>query len=199
MHARDPVKGGESGAVTELLLAWSRGNDAALDEIIPLVYAELRRLASGYLRQERSGHTLETSALVHETYLRLVDQRRMDWRNRAQFFGIAAQLMRRLLVDHARRRRASVRGGLRVTFSEDLTKTAGRSVAMLDLEEALRRLEALDPRAARLVELRYFGGLTIAEAAEAMDLSAATVKREWSVARAWLRRELAGGPREGVR
>jgi RNA polymerase sigma factor (TIGR02999 family) len=187
-----------SPGVTDLLLAWSRGDDAALERLLPVVYRELHRQAGRYMRREPSGHTLQTTALVHETYLRLVDQQRTQWQNRAQFFGVAAQLMRRILVDHARRRRAAKRGGARgpVTLGaagerSDEPAIEESAVDVLALHEALERLAEMDREQARLVELRYFGGLSIEETAAVLDVSASTVKREWSTARAWLRRELA--------
>jgi RNA polymerase sigma factor (TIGR02999 family) len=182
--------------VTGLLRAWGAGDEAALEALLPVVYAELRRQADRAMRRESAGHTLQTTALVHEAYLRLVDQGRAEWQNRAQFFGVAAQLMRRILVDHARGRLADKRGGgaQRITLGHaDVAAPTARDdeVDLLALHEALTRLAAMDPRQARVVELRYFGGLTIEETAAALDISVATVKREWAVARAWLRRELS--------
>ncbi len=178
--------------VTQLLLAWNGGESGARDQLLRAVYEELRRIASGQLVGERSGHTLQATALVNEAYMRLVDQTRVHWRNRAHFFGIAAQLMRRILVDHARRRHAVKRGGgvTLVEFEDSRTPRAQRSVDLVVLDDILTKLEEFDSRAARLVELRYFGGLTIEETAEVLDLSAATVKREWATARAWMHREL---------
>ncbi len=185
--------------VTELLLAWGAGDVAARDALIPVVYAELRQQARRAMRRESAGHTLQATALVHEAFLRLVDQRRVEWRNRAQFFGVAAELMRRILVDHARSRLAEKRGGgahaatldeLDAIDASDAAAGVSR-VDLLALHDALGRLAELDAEQARLVELRYFGGLTIDETAEVLGISPATVKREWSVARAWLRRELA--------
>jgi RNA polymerase sigma factor (TIGR02999 family) len=178
--------------VTDLLLAWGRGDERARDELVSAVYAELRRRAGAYLRQERPGHTLQPTGLVHEVYLRLVDQKNTRWESRSQFFGLAAQLMRRILVDHARARRAGTRGGglLPVTFDEELMgPSAGADVAALD--EALLALEARDARQSRVVELRYFGGLSIEETAETLGVSVATVKRDFTMARAWLHRQLA--------
>ena len=168
------------------------GQQALLERLLPLVYRELRRQAAGYLRKERAGHTLQPTALVHEAYLRLIDQRDVRWENRAHFFGIAAQAMRRILVDHARGRRRVKRGGAdqRVTLTEGALVVEQRSVDVLDLDAALERLAALDPRQARVVELRYFGGLSVEETAEVLDISPATVKREWSMAKAWLSAEL---------
>jgi len=167
---------------------------AALDDMLPSIYAELKRLARAYLGRERSNHTLQPTALVHETYLKLVDQRQVDWRNRAHFLGVAAGAMRRVLLHHAEHRNADKREGLRERLTlDDAIATLERSAAVdfLDLHAALERLERLDERQARLVELRVFGGLTIEEAAEVLDVSPATVKRDWNVARLWLRRELA--------
>ena len=174
--------------VTRLLLDWRNGDKEALDRVLPLVYGELRRLAAGYLSREGVGHTLQPTALVHEAYLRLVDQRRVDWRNRAQFFGLAAGMMRRILVNHARDRRAAKRGGdaERVSLSLVDTPSGGHDVDIIALEDALHRLVALDPRKAQVVELKFFGGLTTEEIAEVLQISGATVEREWSFARAWL-------------
>lgn len=161
---------------------------AALDEMVPLVYEELRRLASHYLSRERPGHTLQPTALVNEVYLRLIDQRRVDWRNRAQFLGIAASLMRRILVNYARDRGAAKRGGGAERVSLSLVPSpSGRSeVELIALEDALERLAALDERKGRVVELKFFGGLTVDEIAEVLQVSGATVEREWAFARAWL-------------
>jgi RNA polymerase sigma factor (TIGR02999 family) len=160
--------------------------------MVPLVYDELRRQAQRYLRRENPGHTLQTTALVHEAYLRLVDQRTARWESRAQFFGIAAQLMRRILVDHARSTHAAKRGGsaIHLELQEETAATQERDVDLLALDDALNRLALLDERQAKVVELRYFTGLGIDETAEALGISAATVKREWAMARAWLKREL---------
>lgn len=182
----------ESERVTQLLLAWSDGDHGALDELTPLVYDELRRLAGAYLRRERRGHTLQSSALVHEAFLRMVDQR-VAWQNRAHFFGVAAQLMRRILVDYARNRGASKRGGdqTHLALDEALDEAEAQDADVIALDDALNSLAALDPRQSRIVEMRYFGGLTIEETAEALGVSHATVEREWNLARAWLRRELS--------
>ena len=179
--------------VTDLLLAWSAGDTAAGDALLDAVYDELHRQASRAMRREPADATLQTTGLVHEAYLRLVDQRRVEWRNRAHFFGVAAGMMRRILIDHARARLADKRGGGRahVTLTDDgVAASAGDALEILALHEALERLAALDPEQARIVELRYFGGLTIEETAEATGVSATTVKAEWAIARAWLRREL---------
>ncbi len=183
--------------VTRLLQAWSGGDREALDRLFPTLYEELRRQAARHLRAERAGHTLQTTALVHEAYLRLVDQREVRCQNRAHFFGIAAQAMRRILVDHARSRHAAKRGGsaIQVPLEEAHAVADASGVDLLDLDEALTRLAALDPQQARIVELRYFSGMSIEETAEVLGISPATVKRDWSMARAWLRRELGeGGP-----
>ncbi len=182
--------------VTQLLVAWGAGDPTAGERLLPAVYAELRRQAARAMRREGSEHTLQATALVHEAYLRLVDQHHVVWRNRAHFFGVAAQLMRRILVDHARSRHAAKRGGGMQQLAlgdadAAASPAADDGVDVISLHEALERLAALDPAQARLVELRYFGGLNIDETAQALDISPATVKREWATARAWLRRELA--------
>jgi len=183
--------------VTRLLKAWSDGDRSAGERLVEAVYGELRRQAARAMRQESPSHTLQATALVHEAYLRLIDQRHVEWRNRAHFFGVAAQLMRRILVDHARARLAAKRGGdaERLSIGDvepvDVAGESAQDVDILALHEALERLAVLDPEQERLVELRYFSGMTIEETAEALGISPATVKREWAVARAWLRRELA--------
>jgi len=185
---------GNAPGITQLLIEWSDGRREALDDLMPLVYADLRRVAAGYMRREDVGHALQPTALVHEAYVRLIDQKQVKWRNRAHFFGVAAGMMRRILVDHARRRRAEKRGGdwERVTLAGDEVATEEPSaVDVLALNEALERLAAFDPQQERIVELRYFGGLTIEEAAEVVGISAATVVREWTIAKAWLRADLS--------
>lgn len=181
--------------VTSLLREWSAGHPEALERLMPLVYSELRRLARGYLRNEREEHTLQPTALVHEAYLRLVDQRSVTWRSRGHFFTVAAQMMRRILVDHARARMAAKRGGgaRTMVLDEELTVSPATDAALLDLDDALSALGKLDSAQCRLVELRYFAGLTIEETAEALAISTATVKREWTVAKAWLRHEIESG------
>ncbi|MCI0486875.1 MAG: sigma-70 family RNA polymerase sigma factor [Blastocatellia bacterium] len=181
--------------VSQLLRDWRGGNKAALDSLMPIVYDELRRLASGFLRRERSDHTLQTTALVHEAYIHLVDQDQTDWQNRTHFFGAAAQLMRRILVDHARAHRAAKRGGgaLKVTLNEVAVDPTGQDIDVIALDEALNELAALDSQQSRLVELRYFSGLSIEETAEVMGISPATVKRQWNSARAWLHRRMTVG------
>lgn len=182
-----------SATITQLLIRWRNGDQTALDELAPQVYDELRRLAKHYLRVERPEHTLQASDLVHEAYLRLVDEQGIDWQNRAHFFGIAAVRMRHILVEHARNRQAAKRGGgeYLLSLSKADRQPEDRDVNLLALDDALQRLEALDPQKARIVELRYFGGLTIEETAEAIGISPATVKRDWSMARAWLRSEIS--------
>jgi len=178
--------------VTQLLLAWSHGDQAALEQLTPLVYAELHRLAKRYLGGERRGHTLQTTALVNEAYLRLIDWKNVEWQNRAHFFGVSAQLMRRILVDFARSRHYAKRGGEaeQVSLAEASMVAQGRSAALVALDDALQALAALDPRQSQVVELRFFGGLSLEETAEVLKVSPATVRRDWSLAQAWLHREL---------
>jgi RNA polymerase sigma factor (TIGR02999 family) len=178
--------------VTQLLRQWSNGNQTAFDELLPIIYDELRRVAHQYLHRDRSDNTLQTTALVHEAYLKLIDQRSVNWQNRAHFFAIAAQAMRRILIDNARRRTAIKRGkGEKIPLDDVALVSNGRNKHLLALDEALQKLETIDAEQSRIVELRYFGGLTIEETAEALDLSPATVKREWAMARAWLYNALA--------
>ena len=186
--------------VTQLLARWSQGDEAALSRMLPLVYDELRRMAQRHLQREREGHTLQRTGLVHEAYLRLAQQGPLQWQSRAHFFGWASTLMRHILIDHARSRRAGKRGGGAVVLSLDamLDSTGGAveppapedSLDLLAMDHALKRLEQLDPQQSRVVELRFFGGLSVVETAEALDISPATVKREWATARAWLLREM---------
>ena len=178
---------------TELLLKWGGGDKTALDEIIPLVYDELRRLAASYLRRRSASNTLQATALVHEAYVRLADQRTATLQHRAQFFGLAAKVMRDILVDHARKRLATKRGGhqLRISLSQAERSGQKPEVDLVALDGALKDLAATNPQHSRVIELRFFGGLTIEETAEVMSLSQATTERYWSFARAWLRRELA--------
>jgi RNA polymerase sigma factor, TIGR02999 family len=193
-HASDDSDHSTPAAdVTGLLLAWSGGDATAGERLLAAIYDELHRQAARAMRREGDAHTLQATAVVHEAYLRLVDQRRVEWRSRAHFFGVAAQMMRRVLVDHARARLADKRGGAlqRVTLGHaSAGSEPDADLDVLALHDALERLAALDPGQARLVELRYFGGLGIEDTAEALGVSPATVKREWAVARAWLRREL---------
>jgi RNA polymerase sigma-70 factor, ECF subfamily len=178
--------------VTQLLVAWSGGDQAALEELTPLVHGELRRLAHHYISRERPGHTLQTSALVNEAYLRLVEQKEVDWQCRAHFYGIAARLMRQVLVDYARRRGYAKRGGgaLRVSLNEALAVSEERAAEVMALDEALEDLAQLDPRQGQIVELRFFGGLSIEETAEVLGVSPGTVMADWTVAKAWLRRAI---------
>jgi RNA polymerase sigma factor (TIGR02999 family) len=178
--------------VTGLLVRWGNGDQAALEELTPLVYDELRRLARAYLRHERQGHTLESTALVHEAYMRLVDQREVQWQSRNQFFGIAASLIRRILVDHARARLAAKRGGssVKLSLDEAMAATEKKDLDLISLNDALKALSETDSQQARIVELRYFAGLTIEETAEVIGISPATVKRDWLVAKAFLKREM---------
>ena len=183
-----------SEGITQLLVDWGNGDQAALEKLMPLVYSELRRLASNYLRRERGEHTLQPTALVNEAYLKLIDQRNAKWQNRAHFFGISAQLMRRILVDHARQHQAVKRGGsgqqrVSITTVEKLAKEP--EVDLLSLNEALDELARMDPQQGRIVELKFFGGLQIDEIAEVLGIGHATVERDWKLARAWLRRQLA--------
>jgi RNA polymerase sigma factor (TIGR02999 family) len=173
--------------VTALLQAWSGGDESARDQLFPLVYDELRRRAAGHLRRERPGHTLQTSGLVHEAFLKLIDQN-AGWKNRAQFFGIASQVMRRVLVDHARARQAAKRAGPRihVTLGEEVAVSDPREVDLIELDAALDELAAIDPRQARIVELRFFGGLTQQEVADLLGISLTTANREWRLVKAWL-------------
>lgn len=179
--------------ITELLVKWSSGDRAALDELMPLVYGELRRLARSYLRRQRQSHTLQPTALVHEAFLRLIDQKSVSLQSRGQFFGLAATSMRSILVDHARRHRAAKRGGSQYTMTlSGAERLMGKSdVDLLALDDALNALEAIKPQHSRVVELRFFGGLTIEETADVLGVSHATVERDWTFARSWLRRELS--------
>jgi RNA polymerase sigma factor (TIGR02999 family) len=180
--------------VTRLLLEWSAGNQQALEEMLPLIYDELRHLAHNFLYRERPGHTLQTTALVHEAYLKLIDQRDARWQNRAHFFAIAAQAMRRILIDSARKHVAEKRGGggAKLSLDEVASISTGPDTNLLALDQSLNALAEIDPQQSRIIELRYFGGLTIEETAEVMKLSPATIKREWSMARAWLHHSLSG-------
>jgi|SRR5438552_13943154 len=187
------VSSSKTAKITQLLIEWNNGRNEAFQDLLPMVYGELRKLAAQRLRRERPDHTLQPTALVHEAYIRLVDQRRVHWQNRAHFYGAAAHIMRRILVDRARARKADKRGGAweRVTLVGDKTSNAANDVDVLVLNDALERLAALDAQQERIVELRYFGGLTLDETAAVIGISTATVKREWAIARAWLRAELA--------
>jgi RNA polymerase sigma factor (TIGR02999 family) len=179
--------------VTQLLIGWNNGDKGALDALMPVVYDELHRQASRYLRREHVGHTLQTTALIHEAYLRLIDQSNVQWQNRAHFYGIAAQLMRRILVDHARTKKRAKRGGsdVRVSLSKANVFAVSQDLDIVALDEALERLALIDQQQSRIVELRYFSGLTVNETAEVLSISPATVKRDWSMAKAWLHREVS--------
>ncbi len=178
--------------VTALLVGWSQGNREALDKLIPLVYEELRRLASRYLHHERPNHTLQTTALVHEAYLRLIDQRNANWQNRVQFFAVSAELMRRILVDYARSHVAAKRGGgfTMLSLDEAMVPSPQSSANLVALDRALKTLAAIDPQQSRVVEMRVYGGMTVDETAEALGISSRTVRREWSMAKAWLHRQI---------
>jgi RNA polymerase sigma factor (TIGR02999 family) len=187
--------------VTQLLIDWSKGDKAALDALLPAVYQELRHQAARYLRRERAGHTLQTTALIHEAYIKLIDQRNVHWQNRAHFFGIAAQAMRRILVDHARAKNRAKRGGsdIRVSFNEANLVGQQQDLDIEALDEALTRLSKIDEQQSRIVELRFFSGLTVEETAEVLGISPATVKRDWSMAKAWLHREISTEVEHGKR
>ena len=180
--------------VTELLRRWSGGDVAARESLVPLVYDELRRLARYYLASQRSGHTLQSTAIVHEAYLRLAGRDNVHWENRSHFFAVAAQLMRRILVDHARKRNAAKRGGAQLTLlvDEAVEPSSQRELDLVALDDALKALAELDARQSRIVELRFFGGLSIEDTSRLLEISPATVKREWSTARAWLYEEISG-------
>ena len=181
--------------VTQLLQKWSNGDSQALDELTPLVYSEVRKLARSYSSPRRPDHTMQATALVNEAYIRLIDQKKVQWQNRAHFFGIAAQMMRRVLVDHARMRKAEKRGSGEspIVLEESMALSTERPLDLVRLDDALQALATLDPRQAKIVELRYFGELSIEETAAVVNLSPTTVKREWAAARTWLRRELERG------
>ena len=180
-------------AVTQLLVDWGNGDRQALEKLTPLVYQELKRLATRYLRRERREHTLQSTALVHEAWLRLIDQNHVHWQNRAQFFGIAAEMIRRILIDHARNRQAAKRGdgAIKLSLDEALGAPDRRDFDLVALDDALKDLANFDPKQGKLVELRFFAGLSIEESAEVLGVSPATVKREWAAAKAWLYRELS--------
>jgi len=181
--------------ITELLIDWNNGDKSAMERLLPLVEKELHRLAHAYMRREDPNHTLQTTALINETYLRLVDQRRVQWQNRAHFFGIAAQIMRRILLNHARDQNRQKRGGkaIHVSLSQAFIMPAEKDREIIALNDALDRLEAVDERKARVVELRFFGGLTVEEVAEVLKVSTVTVLRDWAFAKAWLSREMQHG------
>jgi RNA polymerase sigma factor (TIGR02999 family) len=195
-HNRQDPANLTSKDITALLHAWADGDAGALQELLPLVYADLRQRAAAYMRRERQNHTLEPTALVHEAFLRLVDQRRAAWQNRGQFFGVASQMMRRILVDRARARRMAKRSGrwARVTLDEGARAASPVTVDVLDLDAALTRLAAFDSRKCQLAELRFFGGLSLEESGEVLGISVATAERDWRAARAWLLKELRPTP-----
>ena len=178
--------------ITERLIAWGSGETSALDDVMRAVYQELRRMADHYLRLERPDHTLQPTALVHEAYLRLIDQRKVSWQNRAQFFGVAAQMMRRILVDHARTKQRGKRGGAarKLSLDEVMNLSQGRAADLVALDDALKALAEIDPRKSQVVELRFFGGLSVEETAEVLDVSPQTVLRDWKMAKAWLYQEM---------
>lgn len=190
-----------SHSISQLLLAWRDGDRAAFDALIPIVEKEMRRLASYYMRRQRQGHTLQTSALVNEAYLRLIDYKNMSWQNRAHFFAMAAQAMRRVLVDHARSKNYAKRGGgaQRVGLEEASLIVHPQAADLLALDEALMNFEKIDPRKSRIVEMRYFGGMSVKETAEVLGISGITVIREWNAAKRWLLRELTGSGKNGPR
>jgi RNA polymerase sigma factor (TIGR02999 family) len=181
--------------ITELLVAWGNGDQEALDKLTPLVYQELHRLAEHYMKGERSGHILQTTALVNEVYLRLIDWKNVEWQNRAHFFGVSARLMRHILVNFARKRLTARRGcaAVQVSLSETANMTSAQNLDLVALDDALNALAALDPRQSQVIEMRFFGGLSVKETAEALKVSPGTVRRDWSLAQAWLRRELKRG------
>lgn len=201
-NAEQPIHPGEAVPperdVSSLLLAWSEGDQKALEKLTPIVYQELHRLAGYYMRGERSGHSLQTTALVNEAYVRLTDYKRMKWQSRAHFFAVSAQLMRRILVDHARRRNLKRGGGIpHVSLDDTALVGGGRDEDLVALDDALEALGQVDSRKAQVVELRFFGGLSVEETAEVLRISSVTVMRDWSTARAWLYRELSGESPEG--
>jgi RNA polymerase sigma-70 factor (ECF subfamily) len=186
--------------ISTLLRAWSDGDHGAIDQLTPIVYRELHRLAQRYMKRERSGHSLQATALVNEAYMRLVDYKRMRWQNRAHFFAVSAQVMRRILVEHARRRNQKRGGGVpHVALDETLLVGDAPSTDLVALDDALRTLEQVDARKAKVVEMRFFGGLSVDETAEVLDVSPVTVRRDWSTAKAWLYRELSSGSRRGLK
>jgi RNA polymerase sigma factor (TIGR02999 family) len=189
----------ERDEITQLLQAWSEGDQNALERLAPAVYDELRRLASGYMKRERPGHSLQTTALVNEAYVRLADYKHIRWQNRAHFFALSAQAMRRILVEHARRHNLKRgRGVHRVSLEEAAIVGGSRSADLVELDDAMKRLAQFDPRKEQVVEMRFFGGLSINETAEVLKVSPVTVMRDWTTAKAWLYRELAGGAADGL-
>ena len=196
---KDEVRTPPRGEVSGLLRAWSDGDQSALERLTPIVYGELHHLARRYMRRERSGHSLQTTALVNEAYMRLVDYRRMQWQDRAHFFAVAAQVMRRILVEHARRHNLKRGGGVQHVSLEEAAVVGGaRGADLVALDVAMDALARLDPRKVQVVEMRFFGGLSVEETAEVLKVSAVTVMRDWSTAKAWLYRELGGGTTDGL-
>lgn len=189
-----------SHQITALLIEWSKGDEIAFEELMPIVYDELRRMARGYLRRQANGHTFQTTELIHEAYVKLAGQEKQSWQNRAHFFGVASHAMRHILVDYARSKNRQKRGGSaeQITLDENLTTTANRSEEIVALDEALNLFVELDERKARVVEMKFFGGLTNEEIAEVLKISPDTVKRDWRFARNWLLRELAGRGKEKI-
>ena len=183
-----------SHQITQLLVDWDKGDEFAFEQLMPLVYEELRRMARGYMRRQPSGHTFQTTELIHEAYLKLANQETQNWQSRAHFFGVAAQAMRHILVDYARSKNSEKRGGLaeKITLADNLVTSENRSEEIVALDDALKQLAILDERKSRVVEMKFFGGLNIEEIAEVLKLSPETVKRDWKFARTWLLRELAG-------
>jgi RNA polymerase sigma-70 factor (ECF subfamily) len=195
----DEAKTPSSGEVSGLLRAWGDGDRDALDRLTPIVYGELRRLARGYMKGERPGHSLQTTALVNEAYMRLVDYKSMQWQNRAHFFAVSAQLMRRILVEHARRHNLKRGGDVQHVSLEETAEVGGdRAADLVALDDALDALARIDPRKVQVVEMRFFGGLSVEETAEVLKISPVTVMRDWSTAKAWLFRELTGGATDGL-
>ncbi|HTC40894.1 MAG TPA: sigma-70 family RNA polymerase sigma factor [Candidatus Acidoferrales bacterium] len=188
------------GEITMLLRTWSEGDQSALERLAPIVYDELHRLAGRYMKRERPGHSLQTTALVNEAYMRLVDYKRMEWQNRAHFFAVSAQLIRRILVEHARRHNLKRGGSVQHVSLEEAAVVGGsRAADLVALDDAMKRLAQLDARKEQVVEMRFFGGLSVEETAEVLKVSAVTVMRDWSTAKAWLYRELTGGATDGLR
>ena len=187
-----------SGHITMLLKAWSEGDQTALERLTPIVYKELHRLAGRYMKGERHGHSLQTTALVNEAYMRLVDYKRMQWQNRAHFFAVSAQLLRRILVEHARRHNLKRGAGIPHVSFDEVAVAGGRSADLVAVDDAMKALAQIDPRKEQVVEMRFFGGLSVEETAEVLNVSSVTVMRDWSAAKAWLYRELTGRTTNGL-
>lgn len=199
MKKGSPSKPPAPGDITGLLRSWSEGDQSALQKLTPIVYEELHRLADRYMRRERPGHSLQATALVNEAYMRLVDYKRMQWQNRAHFFAVSAQLIRRILIEHARRRNLKRGGGIRhLSLDEAVVVGSKRTADLVALDDAMKALAQLDPRKERVVEMRFFGGLSVEETAEVLKVSSVTVMRDWSTAKAWLYRELGGKKSDGL-